>query len=99
MQVVEAARSSSRSTSPRLVAKGVVAMASQVRAITTTGAVRRMVEEATIILTAKMINNTNTTAQIETIMEAATDHTLDFFNITAKRVATNVNLLYHDCLT
>ena len=58
-----------------------------------------VVEEATIILTAKMINNTNTTAQIETIMEAATDNTLDFFNITAKRVATNVNSLYLDCLT
>ena len=66
-----------------------------------------VVEKVTIIPTAKMINNTNTTAQIKTIMEAATDHTLDFFSITAKRVATNVNaafyvdvnLLYLDCLT
>ena len=58
-----------------------------------------VVEEATIIPIAKMINNTNTTAQTKTIMEAATDHTQDFFNITAKRVATNVNSSYLDCLT
>ena len=52
-----------------------------------------VVVEVTIILTAKMINNTNTTAQIETIMEAATEETLDFFNIIAEKVATNVDLL------
>ena len=46
-------------------------------------------------MNAKMINNTELpSAWIETIMEAATENTLHGFNITAEKVATNVDLLY-----